>query len=37
MYTHITGNRRLQQMMGIMVKERDARLFVTDERYVNRL
>lgn len=27
------GNLRLQQMMQIMAKERDARLFATDERY----
>lgn len=28
-----TGNHRLQQMMRIMAKERDARVFATDERY----
>ena len=32
-FTAIKGNLRLQQMMRIMAKERDARLFATDERY----
>ncbi len=27
-----TGNLRLQEMMGVMCKERNARLFATDER-----
>lgn len=27
-----TGNLRLQEMMGVMCKERGARLFATDER-----
>lgn len=26
------GNMRLQEMMGVMCKERSARLFATDER-----
>lgn len=27
-----TGNLRLQEMMGVMCKERGAKLFATDER-----
>lgn len=32
-FTDFKGNQRLQQMMRIMGKERDARVFATDERY----
>lgn len=32
-FTDSKGNLRLQQMMRIMGKERDARVFATDERY----
>ena len=30
----LSGNLRLQEMMGIMASERDGRVFATDERYV---
>jgi N6-L-threonylcarbamoyladenine synthase len=32
-----TGNERLQDMMGIMAKERGGSVFATDERYFTRL
>uniref|UniRef100_A0A3B5MLD7 N(6)-L-threonylcarbamoyladenine synthase n=1 Tax=Xiphophorus couchianus TaxID=32473 RepID=A0A3B5MLD7_9TELE len=34
-YQHVssTGNLRLQEMMGVMCKERGAKLFATDERF----
>ncbi|CAG2249406.1 KAE1 [Mytilus edulis] len=33
MLIEITGNKRLQEMMEIMAKERGAKLFATDERF----
>lgn len=34
-YSHnTTGNERLQEMMGIMAKERGGNVFATDERHV---
>ena len=30
----VTGNLRLQEMMGIMAEERGGKVFATDERYV---
>ena len=33
----LTGNERLQEMMGIMAQERGGRVFATDERYVTLL
>ena len=29
----LVGNERLQEMMGIMARERGAKLYATDERY----
>lgn len=29
----MTGNERLQEMMGIMAKERGGQVFATDERW----
>jgi N6-L-threonylcarbamoyladenine synthase len=31
----VTGNLRLQEMMGIMAEERGGKMFATDERYVS--
>ena len=30
----LTGNERLQEMMGVMATERSGQIFATDERYV---
>jgi len=30
----VSGNERLQEMMGVMARERDAKVFATDERYL---